>query len=117
MAEGDFLAHYGVPGMKWGKRKNPRPRSQDAAKVARLRERAKSNGLQSLENKEIQKVNDRLQLEKKYKDLNPSVISKGQAKVAIIVGVAGTAAAVYSLKDNPVVKIGVNAIKKAATKG
>ena len=110
--EEDALAHYGVKGMQWGVRKRG-PMSQDAAKVKKLRTRAKKQGLQNLQNKEIQKINERLQLERKYRDLKreTSTLTRGQKAVAVGLSLAGTAASVYALKDNPAVKAGIAALR------
>lgn len=68
------LAHYGVPGMKWGVRKARRPSSDDYKSTASLRKRKPSE----LSNEELKKVITRLQLEKQYKELSPSTISSGK---------------------------------------
>ena len=79
MNEQDYLEHYGVPGMRWGVRRGSSGRptaykkpkknvvySQDAAKVRRINERAKTKGIKTLSNVEIEKALKRMDLEKRY---------------------------------------------------
>ena len=72
---GDFLAHWGVKGMKWGVRKDrtgvgasSASASEDHINVAALRKKK----LSQLSNAEIKAVNERMNLEKKYREMNPS---------------------------------------------
>lgn len=117
----EFLAHYGVPGMKWGKRNNKsankEPASSDAKKTAELIGRKKTSGTSALSNKELQTVIQRKQLEQQYAQLNPGKIAQGNNKAKTILGVVGTVSAVVALGSSPlgkIVKTGVtNAIKRA----
>lgn len=70
------LSHYGVLGMKWGKKKNRVP-SQEHVDAAKL----KKKKLNELTNKELETLNKRLQLEKQYADLNPFTVSSGKKVV------------------------------------
>lgn len=87
------LAHYGVPGMKWGvRRRKPRtpvdvsvkerpgkkvktrggsnqPASEDAIKAARSRQVARRSSLDSLSNAELQHLVNRMGLEDRYSQL------------------------------------------------
>lgn len=77
----DELAHYGVPGMKWGRRKQAdgsyKSSGRKAAKDARKKEISK------LSDAELRQRINRLQMEKQYMDLTtPSstanrAVSKG----------------------------------------
>lgn len=90
------LAHYGVPGMKWGRRKRRGPSvevptgpqpvtirqnkkgnlethggrghnpSEDATKAAALRQKAHASGTHSLSNQELQTLVNRMNLEANY---------------------------------------------------
>lgn len=93
-AVADVLVHYGIKGMKWGvRRKNPTPTtaattttpgrkvkatggtgqkaSSDAVEAARLRQIAKKSTTDSLSNKELQALVQRLNLERQYDSLRP----------------------------------------------
>lgn len=100
-----FLAHYGVPGMKWGVRKpagappgpasevtvkatpgkrvktsggEKRPASEDAVKAATARQVAKKSTTDALSNQELQAVVSRMQLEANYQRLNAQNVSAGK---------------------------------------
>lgn len=76
----NFLAHYGVKGMKWGKRKksSSEPSSDDASKAADLKVRAKKSGTSVLTNQELQTLVTRMNLEQQYSRLNPQTKSAGR---------------------------------------
>lgn len=70
----EYFEHYGVLGMKWGRRKadgnsavSSGP-SADHINVALLRKKK----LSELSNAEMKAVTERLQLEKKFREINPS---------------------------------------------
>lgn len=63
----DFLRHYGVKGMKWGKSKNPA--SADAAASKNVRVTAKKKGVHTVSNKELQTAIERMRLEQDFKRL------------------------------------------------
>lgn len=81
------LEHVGVLGMRWGvrrstrggstgkrsKRKSTTPVSDDFKRVSAL----KKKKVDEMSNEEISAVIKRMDLQKRYKDLNPSKISKG----------------------------------------
>lgn len=76
-----ILAHYGTKGMKWGVRKRNVPKqgpSDDAKSAHRSLVKATVSGPQALSNSELQKVNQRLNLEQQYAKLsyNPSTAKK-----------------------------------------
>ena len=88
----DFLEHYGIRGMRWGKRKasadgsseisvvaKPKPAaSSDAIKTSEFKERAKAGGAASLNTKELQELVLRQNLEQQYEKLNPAPVSAGK---------------------------------------
>ncbi len=86
----DFLAHYGVKGMRWGVRKSepsassPRsvPRlssSHDAAVAARLQSRVNRAGsTRTLSNAELKQLVTRLNLESQYSNLSRTQVNAGQ---------------------------------------
>lgn len=111
----DFLIHYGILGMKWGIR---RQRGSDGtvggtAKKSKVSEdHTTTRSLMTkkktsqLTNQELRTINERLNLEKQYKDLNRQQISKGRKFVGDILSTSGktaattiaTAAALYGAK-------------------
>ena len=83
----DSLAHYGVLGMKWGKRRgqsigdrlrerkeNKLNKQSDDYKTAKD---IKKKKLSEMSNDEVKALVTRMQLEKQFKDLNPSVVNTG----------------------------------------
>lgn len=98
--DADYISHYGVKGMKWGRRRADRsptpvdtvatpgkriktkggknlPASDDAIVAAVGRQIAKSSGVHALSNKELRTVVDRMNLEQQYSRLAGS----GQASL------------------------------------
>jgi hypothetical protein len=88
----DFLSHYGIKGMRWGRRKAsvevsstsatpaaPKPKaSTDANNAHEFQSRAKAGGLDALSTKELQALVNRQNLEQQYARLNPAPVSAGQ---------------------------------------
>lgn len=110
----DYLEHYGIKGMKWGVRRTPEQlgrrtfkKRKQSDEYRRSRE-IKKKRVFEMTNQELRDLNNRLQLEKSYKDLkkSQSVISKGKQasnKALKTVGKVGSAAlaiaAVYKVQD------------------
>lgn len=63
----DFLQHFGVKGMKWGKKKNPA--SSDSAASKSVKVTAKKKGIHTVSNKELQTAIERMRLEQDFKRL------------------------------------------------
>lgn len=118
----DYLAHYGVLGMKWGvrryrnkdgsrtaegKRRRKREYSKDYEETKTLRKKKASE----LSNEELKKVTKRLQLEQNYKQLNPSIVKRGIKALGTVSSVAGTIGGVYAIKNSAYVKDGAKFIK------
>jgi hypothetical protein len=87
----EYLQHYGILGMHWGRRKGSalgakiatgRTASEDHDKVSRL----KNKKLHEMSNAELKEFTTRLNLEKQYKDLTKVEKSKGMAVVKEILG-------------------------------
>jgi len=64
----DFLAHYGVKGMKWGKSKNPA--SSDSTQKTTTKVKAKRLGVHTVSNADLQAAIRRMQLEQDFKRLS-----------------------------------------------
>lgn len=89
----DELLHYGVLGMKWGKRKAGRT-SADYTRSRKLKKKT----LSELSDDDLTSLNKRLNLEKNYRSLNPTRIQKGQNAVkGVLKGIGATAGAAASM--------------------
>ena len=107
----EFIAHFGVRGMRWGVRKrtmteegtSKRPprkvQSADAAKAAESLQKSKKQGLGSLSNAELKALNERMQLESSYKQLNERQKSKGKQMVQSILVNSGQELAKEAFKS------------------
>ena len=110
------LYHFGVKGMRWGVRKaspsgsgtKSYKSSRDYNAANRLRRKAKGSGTKSLTNKEMKMLNTRLELEKKYNQLNPSRVDKGRKVLATTVSVVGGVTTLYAASQSPL----ANDVKK-----
>lgn len=101
MVNGKYLAHFGIPGMKWGqrrfqnedgtyteegkRRRRLQIRSDDYNRTKKLRNRNPKN----LSDKELKEVTNRLNLENNYKNATRNGQNRAER---ILIGV-GTAAA------------------------
>ena len=105
------LYHFGVKGMRWGVRKaspsgsgtKSYKSSRDYNAANRLRRKAKGSGTKSLTNKEMKMLNTRLELEKKYNQLNPSSLEKGRKVLSTTVSVVGGVTALYAVTKSPLI--------------
>jgi 2'-5' RNA ligase len=89
---GDFLQHYGVLGMKWGVRKASSgggsgssktrpPKAPEAVQTRATATKRRAGGVSSLSNSELRSAIERMNLEKQYKQLNPSTADRGKKLV------------------------------------
>lgn len=108
----EFLAHYGVLGMKWGKRKGQTvevaPPSADAANARAY----KAKGVHALSNDELRQLNQRTQLEMDYARLNPGGYKKAKAVVTEVMAVTATARAMYAFVNSPMGKAAQEKVKE-----
>lgn len=99
----DFLSHYGVKGMRWGKRnkRSAAKTSSDFRKSRELLER--ENSPSSLSNKQLKSLNERLNLEQNYSKMTTKKgkILSGKAKAEIIVGTIGVGVTAFNYWNGP----------------
>ena len=94
----DFLQHYGVLGMKWGKRKarsnvssNKKPKNTKNTTTSKLKPKPKPEPPQRrLSDAELRAAVNRMRLEREYADLTYRASSR--AKVESVVRTIGTVA-------------------------
>jgi hypothetical protein len=135
MAHDESLAHFGVKGMRWGVHKDRGSGPSGAGATTRSPKRildkaaggsnkasddfvtAKSllrKSPQELNNQELKTLTTRLELEKKYKQLNPNKAIKGKLLVAGVIGTATMGVQLYNIAHHPATKAGFDWIKKAS---
>lgn len=108
----DELYHYGILGMKWGRRRGKKSNlSNDAAEAAKI----KRKKISEMTNAELKKLNERTNLERNYKQNNPGAFKTGMAIVGTTAAALGTVVALYS-NGHKIIKIGEAIVKKAAKK-
>lgn len=115
----DFLAHYGVKGMRWGRRKRrddgdggglfKRERSADHIKSREI----KKKHVSEMSNAELKALTARLQLEKQLSDLSPSKVERGNKAVKDSLNVVNTANAVIGFVNSPAGKMIGSQIRRA----
>lgn len=124
---GDSLEHHGVKGQRWGirryqpypdggkrgkfvgKKKKEKPISEDAKTARELRKR----NIDELTNVELRKLNERTQLERNYKQLNPSKVKQGMAVAGTIAAGMGTVITLYK-NSTKLINIGRRFVKKSS---
>lgn len=105
----EFLAHYGVLGMKWGVRKDrgsSRRRRSEPEELSRRDRKRAIRKIRTLESDEIQMRIERLRLEKQLRDLTQTDLSPGKKFVGDIMKNSGrtvlttvvTGAMLYGIK-------------------
>ena len=119
----NYLQHYGILGMRWGIRRSSskssfskkKDRTEGWSEDAKTVSKIKNKKVNQLSNAELRKLNERLLLERQYKDLNQRKKSAGQKFVTdVLVGAAKDTAKSYVTKY---MKTGIDlAVKKAISK-
>lgn len=88
----DVLAHYGIKGMKWGKRSSrssssstpKEPAHSDAITAKAIRATGKTSGTDALSNTQLQTAITRMNLEQQYSRLSPTSTNRGKKLAADI---------------------------------
>jgi len=109
------LEHFGIPGMRWGVRRSQGSSGGKTPKGSAdyLQSRAlKKKGMKNLSTAELRTLNDRIQQERNYKNLNPNIVQKGsKAAGAVLAGMAAVTT-VYKFAHSPAGKaMGEKAVK------
>jgi len=79
----DVLSHFGILGMKWGKKKGRKGSTQTVRTVSRSADREfldshKDKKVSELSNEQITKITNRINLEKQYAQLTKKEMSAGK---------------------------------------
>lgn len=101
------LYHHGILGQRWGVRRTPaqlgRASSSSSYRVSRTSGRAKkstsSSTTKKMTNEELNSIIRRMELEKRYRDLNPKKVSKGKKFVNTVINKAILPAATEASKQ------------------
>ena len=95
--------------MHGGVRKQIKPGSPDHERSRELKRR----GTKNLSTKELQELTQRLQLEKRYKDLTPSNLKKGMDVVKAVAGAGTTVASLCALSKSTLAQEISKVLKKS----
>lgn len=109
----DVLAHYGVKGMKWGRRKKDNPASSDSSAASSTKTAVKKKGVHTVSNNELQAAIRRMQLEQDFKRLSVNEKPAIQRWVASTLLEMGK----REVQTRVAKKVAGVALKKAATGG
>lgn len=107
------LMHFGVLGMKWGKRKTPLPVSADAKQKQGVKDQVKKTKVSSVTNAQLQAAIRRMQLEQDFKRLSVNEKSGVSRWISSMLLEAGK----REVQAQVAKKLTVEAIKKVATAG
>ncbi len=86
------LTHYGVLGMKWGKRRG----NGASSSTSKTKKTSTQDKIKKMSDDELRKKINRLQMEKQYSQLTSSDVNKGKAYAQKALKAATTVATVTS---------------------
>lgn len=107
----EFIAHYGVKGMKWGVR-----RKRSASADAQRHGANKKKKLEELSDSELQSLVTRLNMEQNARRLNPNKVAAGHNAVKAALAVGITANSVIAFSKSPAGQKMAKAFAAAASK-
>lgn len=111
-----FLAHFGVLGMKWGKRKAENaPRRGPSHEDYTSSRAALRTQTRELSTRQIQATNARLQQERTLADLKRqnTVLAKGKAHLTMLIGLGALSGSLVTLAATPLGKSAIQIGKRA----
>ena len=119
----DELYHYGILGMRWGRRKESvagsgkvkNTKKNNLSDDAKEAYKLKRKKLSEMSNAELKKLNERTNLERNYKQNNPGALKTSMVIAGTVAAALGTVVSLYS-NGHKIIKIGQAIVKKAATK-
>ena len=111
MTDDEFLKHIGVLGMHWGRRKSLSNARNKKSEDFLQKEVLKKKKISQLSNAELKTLTTRLQLEKQYKELNPSEVSKGRKFIVDLLKEIGREMAKDAIKSGIKTAVG-SSVKK-----
>ena len=113
MKYSDELMHFGIPGMKWGVRKDRASYSKNIRNLRKFqKERRRTTDITKLSDSDLNKLNNRIAAEDRYIDLNrhksskfiSDVINQSGTKLAVAAASALGAAAIAGMISSPSTK-------------
>lgn len=125
-----ILKHFGILGMKWGRKSASKPVPTHTPKTSQIHKNKpahsddyteaqslKKKSHKTMTNKELKDLNARLQLEKSYRELKAADMQKGIDSVKSIVSTGKTITGIYDtvhdVASSPMTKAIIKALKKS----
>lgn len=107
----NVIMHYGVKGMKWGRRKSrPAPqlaRTPSKSKDQRTVNYIKTKKPSAMTNDELRKLNTRTDLMTKYRQANPTKLKKAEKLIKTLLAAGATVTSLVALLNQPYVKAAI----------
>lgn len=113
------LYHVGIMGMHWGVRRasggSSKPKTPTSDDHKAVRELTKK-GLSKLSTADLKKINERMQSENTFKNLNPSKMKKADNFIKKVLAVGATVAAVHTFVTSPFGQAVIKTVKSKVVK-